>query len=53
MDTQLSKVTRPSPLIPRALRRGFERTGRTHALEPTALSGALYRRLLHLLLVVD
>jgi hypothetical protein len=29
MDTQLSKITRPLPLIPRALRHGFERTGRT------------------------
>jgi hypothetical protein len=37
MDTQLSKVMRPLPLIPRVLRRGFERTDRTMRMEPTAL----------------
>ena len=36
MDTQLSKITRPLPLNPRALRHGFERTGRTPWLQPTA-----------------
>ena len=35
MDTQLSKITRPLPLNPRALRHGFERTGRTHGVQPT------------------
>jgi len=29
MGTQLSKITRPLPLISRTLRHGFERTGRT------------------------
>jgi hypothetical protein len=32
MDTQLSKITRPLPLISRALWRSFERTGRTLTL---------------------
>ena len=36
MDTQLSKITRPLPLSPRALRHGFERTGRTLGIQPTA-----------------
>ena len=35
MDTQLSKITRPLPLSPHALRHGFERTGRTHCMKPT------------------
>jgi hypothetical protein len=29
------KDQRPLPLIPRALRHGFERTGRTNGMEPT------------------
>jgi hypothetical protein len=35
MDTQLSKITRPLPLIPRAAWHGFKRTGRTIRVQPT------------------
>jgi hypothetical protein len=41
MDTQLSKITRPLPLISRASRRGFERTGRTKRLQPTAFGAGM------------
>jgi hypothetical protein len=43
MDTQLSKITRPLPLNPRTLWHGFERTGRTKRVQPTA-SRRLARR---------
>ena len=43
IDTQLSQVLRPVPLISRVLRRGFERTGRTHHLQPTPLRGLVSR----------
>jgi len=36
------KDQRPLPLISRALRRGFERTGRTNRIQPTALRAAVH-----------
>jgi len=46
MGTQLSKITRPLPLISRTLRHGFERTGRTIGFQPTPNTRAFWERYL-------
>lgn len=49
MDTQLSKVTGPLPLIPRASWRGFKRTDRTHRLHLTAFGVGIWRTICRVL----